>query len=210
MVHRVPFFLPWLYPNLLWRVPSEDKKLYLTFDDGPIPGPTDFVLEILRKFNCKATFFCIGDNVRKHPDVFKRIVDEGHVIGNHTFNHLKGWSTSRKKYVENVNLCEMEFQNSKLETRGPKLFRPPYGRITRNQIKELKEYKIIMWDVLTIDYNKNISSESCLRNSIRATRPGSIIVFHDSLKAERNMTYALPRFIEHFLEQGYSFNSISV
>lgn len=210
MVHRVPFFLPWLYPNLLWRVPSEDKKLYLTFDDGPVPGPTDFVLETLHKFNCKATFFCIGDNVQKHPDVFKKVVAEGHAIGNHTFNHLKGWSTSLAKYVDNVKQCDEVIGGSKLETRDSKLFRPPYGRITRNQIKALQVYKIVMWDVLTIDYNKNVSPHSCLRNSIAATRPGSIIVFHDSLKAERNMTYALPRFIEHFLEQGYSFNPISV
>ena len=208
MVHRVPFFLPWLYPNLVWNIPTDKKELYLTFDDGPVPGPTEFALETLRKYSAKATFFCIGDNVRKHPDLFKKILDDGHTIGNHTFNHLKGWSTSLEKYIDNVNLCENEFRNSRFETRNSKLFRPPYGRITRNQIKALNDYKIIMWDVLTIDYNKSISPESCLQNSIKATRPGSIIVFHDSLKAERNMTYALPRLMEYFIENGFTFNAL--
>jgi peptidoglycan/xylan/chitin deacetylase (PgdA/CDA1 family) len=208
MVHRVPFFLPWLYPNLVWRIPTTKKEIFLTFDDGPIPGPTDFVLETLKKYSSKATFFCIGDNVRKHPEVFWKIVDEGHVIGNHTFNHLKGWSTSVRKYIDNVNQCDGELLSSRLEARGLKLFRPPYGRITRKQINALSEYKIIMWDVLSMDYNKNISTAACLQNSIRATRSGSIVVFHDSLKAEQNMTYALPRFIEHFKEQGYEFKSL--
>ena len=205
MIHRVPFFLPWLYPNLVWKIPTSEKELFLTFDDGPIPGVTDFVLQTLKKYSCKATFFCIGDNVHKHPDVFRKIVEDGHRIGNHTFNHVKGWSTPLPKYIENVKQCDDEFRSSKLEARGSKLFRPPYGRITRKQIKALSEYKIIMWDVLTIDYNKNVSPESCLKNSIKATRPGSIIVFHDSLKAERNMMYALPRYIEYFHKLGYVF-----
>lgn len=207
MVHRVPFFLPWLYPNLIWRILTTDKELFLTFDDGPIPGPTDFVLETLKKYSCKATFFCIGDNVRKHPAIFNKVVQGGHAIGNHTFNHLKGWSTPLLKYVENVKQFDnqLSIDNCKLKI---ELFRPPYGRITQKQINALSEYKIIMWDVLTVDYSKNVSQESCLKNSIRATRPGSIIVFHDSLKAERNMTYALPRFIEHFLEQGFVFKAL--
>ena len=205
---RAPFFLPWLYPDLIWRIPSVEKEIYLTFDDGPIPGPTDFVLETLKKFNCKATFFCIGDNVRKQPDVFKRVVDSGHAIGNHTFNHLKGWSTPTTEYVRNVKLFDeqLKIENCDLKI---ELFRPPYGRITRSQIRSLKDYKIVMWDVLTVDYNKNVSPEACFKNSVAATRNGSIVVFHDSLKAERNMMYALPRFIEHFLEQGYVFKSIT-
>jgi peptidoglycan-N-acetylglucosamine deacetylase len=213
MIHRVPFILPLLYPSLVWKIPTLGKDLFLTFDDGPIPGPTDFVLETLKKYSCKATFFCIGDNVSKHADVFKKVVNDGHVIGNHTFNHLKGWSTSLEKYVDNVKQCEDEFRSryfagTNFEPRNSKLFRPPYGRITRRQVKALKEYKIVMWDVLTVDYNKNLSAEACLQNSIRATRPGSIIVFHDSLKAEKNLTYALPRFIEHFQSQGFSFKVI--
>lgn len=210
MVHRVPFFLPWLFPNLFWRIPTNQKELFLTFDDGPIPGPTEFALETLRKYSCPATFFCIGDNVRKHPEIFKRVIENGHAIGNHTFNHIKGWNTSLESYIENVKQCETEFETSSLDPRASKLFRPPYGRITVKQVRALSVYKIIMWDVLTIDYDKNVSPESCLRNSIRVTRPGSIVVFHDSLKAERNMTYALPRFIEHFLEQGYTFKILPV
>lgn len=223
MIHRVPFFLPLLYPNLVWKIPTQEKELFLTFDDGPVPGPTDFVLDTLKQYSCKATFFCIGDNVRKHPHVFKRAINEGHSIGNHTFNHLKGWSTSLEKYIDNVKQCDIQLRASSFESRVSgtqpshsilntqysRLFRPPYGRITRKQISALNDYRIIMWDVLTIDYNKNLSAEACLKNSIRATRPGSIIVFHDSLKAEKNLTYALPRFIEHFQSQGYAFKAIA-
>jgi peptidoglycan/xylan/chitin deacetylase (PgdA/CDA1 family) len=205
MVHRVPFFLPWLFPNLVWKINTTEKELFLTFDDGPVPGPTDFVLETLQKFNCKATFFCIGDNIHKHPEIFQKVVEGGHAIGNHTFNHISGWNTPVGSYLDNVRQCDLEIQNPEFEIQNSKLFRPPYGRITRNQIKALNDYKIIMWDVLTIDYNKSVSPESCLKNSIRVTRPGSIIVFHDSVKAEGNLMYALPRYIEHFLEQGYSF-----
>jgi peptidoglycan/xylan/chitin deacetylase (PgdA/CDA1 family) len=209
MIYRAPFFLPWLYPNLAWRIPTEKKELYLTFDDGPVPGPTDFALETLAKHSIKATFFCIGDNVRKHPDVFKCILDQGHTIGNHTFNHLKGWNTSLEKYVENVEQCEAELRASNSGPGASRLFRPPYGRITASQIKALSDYRIVMWDVLTNDYDKVKSPETCLKNSIRVTRPGSIIVFHDSIKAERNMGYTLPRYIDHFLNQGYSFNVFS-
>lgn len=209
MIYRAPFFLPWLYPNLVWRIPTEKKELYLTFDDGPVPGPTDFVLEVLAKHSIKATFFCIGDNVHKHPDVFKRVLDQGHTIGNHTFNHLKGWSTSLEKYLENVKQCEAEFRTSNLESRTSNLFRPPYGKITSSQINALNDYRIVMWDVLTNDYDRAKSPEAVLKNSIRVTRPGSVIVFHDSIKAERNMSYALPRYIDHFLNLGYSFNKLS-
>ncbi len=209
MIYRAPFFLPWLYPTLTWRIPTTEKQLYLTFDDGPVPGPTDFVLETLNKHSIKATFFCIGDNVRKHPEVFKSVVAQGHVIGNHTFNHVKGWNTPLNDYVENTTQCDsiVEALNSKPGTTN--LFRPPYGRITRAQIKALSNYRIVMWDVLTHDYDQAKSPEACLKNSIRATRNGSIIVFHDSLKAERNMSYALPRYIDHFLSKGYNFNVLS-
>ncbi|HEY5823698.1 MAG TPA: polysaccharide deacetylase family protein [Cyclobacteriaceae bacterium] len=203
MVFRTPFFLPWFYPQLTWRIPSEEKIIYLTFDDGPVPGPTEYVLDTLNRFNVKATFFCIGDNVRKNPDVFKRILSEGHRTANHTFNHLKGWSTELNTYVQNVRQCEEEL-NKHSPVRS-KLFRPPYGRISRSQIKKLTDFNIIMWDVLTHDYNKTISPQQCLTQSIKATRPGSIVVFHDSLKAERNMSYVLPKYIEHFLSKGFTF-----
>lgn len=205
---RSPFFLPWLYTDLIWRIPTQEKKLYLTFDDGPVPMVTEFVLTELEKAKARATFFCIGDNVRKHPEVFRKIIKDGHAIGNHTFNHLKGWNTPLKTYVDNVKLCDNQLKadNSQLSIQ---LFRPPYGRIKRSQIKALKEYKIIMWDVLAHDYSKNISPDRCLKGSIAATRPGSIIVFHDSLKAEKNMSYALPRFLDHFSNKGFTFEGIT-
>lgn len=209
MIYRAPFFLPWLYPTLTWHIPTTEKQLYLTFDDGPVPGPTDFVLETLSKHALKATFFCIGDNVRKHPGVFKNVVAQGHTIGNHTFNHLKGWDTSLKDYVDNTTQCNSIFEALNIKPGTTNLFRPPYGRITRAQIKALSDYKIVMWDVLTHDYDQTNSPETCLKHSIRATRNGSIIVFHDSLKAEHNMSYALPRYIDHFLSKGYKFNVLS-
>jgi peptidoglycan/xylan/chitin deacetylase (PgdA/CDA1 family) len=209
MVHRTPFFLPLLYPSLTWRIPSASKELFLTFDDGPVAGPTDFVLETLSQAGAKATFFCIGDNVKKHGDLFRKICSTGHGIGNHTFNHINGWKVNSQKYVENVKQCsEIMREHLVADDIGAPIFRPPYGRITRRQITDLSNYNIIMWDVLTIDYNRRLSSEKCLTNSIRATRNGSIIVFHDSFKAERNLIYALPRFINHFASQGFKFNVI--
>jgi peptidoglycan-N-acetylglucosamine deacetylase len=202
--HRTPFFLPYCFPSsLIWRFSPDQRTVYLTFDDGPVPGPTDFVLETLRSFQCKATFFCIGDNVRKHPDVFARIKADGHTVGNHTFNHVNGWKADNEKYIDNIERCE-----SIIERPATRLFRPPYGRITWKQIDSLKNYKIIMWDVLTVDYEKRLSPANCLSNSLRVTRPGSIVVFHDSFKAEKNMTYALPRYIEHLLKAGYDFKVI--
>ena len=209
--HRTPFFLPKLFPSLTWRIQNERKELYLTFDDGPVPGPTEFVLDTLASRNIKATFFCIGDNIRKHPEVFKKIIVQGHCVGNHTFHHLNGWKTNSQKYSENIMLCNEEISKHKptINSQRPiTLFRPPYGRITKKQIQSLSDYKIIMWDVLSVDYNKHLSPEKCLGNTIRATRSGSIIVFHDSYKAEKNLTYALPAFIDHFLAQGFTFHTL--
>jgi peptidoglycan-N-acetylglucosamine deacetylase len=205
--HKTPFFLPLIYPSLTWRIPTTNQELYLTFDDGPVNGPTEFVLETLAKVSASATFFCIGDNVRKHPDVLKKVVTSGHTVGNHTFNHLNGWTTKTTNYIHNTQL----FQEALPALNCPKatLFRPPYGRITRPQIQALlPEYRIIMWDVLSFDYNKNLSAESSLRKTIKAVRPGSVVVFHDSFKAEKNMVYILPRLIDHFAEKGYTFKSI--
>ena len=202
---RNPFFLPWLYPGLTWRMPSEEKALYLTFDDGPVHGPTEFVLDQLARVSAKATFFCIGDNVRKHPDVFERILSEGHAVGNHTFHHLSVWKTPVEEYVADVRQCDEVLGTG---GKNPPLFRPPYGRITRRQVSRLRDHRIIMWDVLTNDYAKALSPEACLRGSLAATRNGSIVVFHDSLKAEKNMTFVLPRYLDHFRSQGYSFRSL--
>ena len=211
MIFRTPFFLPWLYPELVWKADTQEKKIFLTFDDGPVPGPTEFVLQTLKKFNATATFFCIGDNVRKHPDVFAKVVGAGHSIGNHTFNHLKGWNYSTQEYIRNVELCADQFKVAGIRqpaSNDKQLFRPPYGRIKRDQIKALPDYRIIMWDVLTHDYAKSYSPERCLIGSIKTTRPGSIVVFHDSVKAERNMMYALPRYLEHFSDKGFSFEAL--
>jgi peptidoglycan/xylan/chitin deacetylase (PgdA/CDA1 family) len=208
--HRTPAILPFFFPTLTWRIATNEKELFLTFDDGPIPGPTEFVLDILKQRKVGATFFCIGDNVRKHPEIFKQILAEGHAIGNHTFNHLSGWKTARRKYMENIRLCESEILKSiNLPDKNSRyLFRPPYGRIPIGIKKNLPEYRIVMWDVLTHDYDREMPPETCLNKSIEATRNGSIIVFHDSLKAEKNMTYVLPRYIDHFLERGYKFKSL--
>jgi len=216
MIHRIPFFLPWLYPSMRWRMPSQAKEIYLTFDDGPVPGATEFALHTLARFSAKATFFCIGDNIQKHPDIFRKIITDGHAIGNHTFNHLNGWKTKSDQYISNVESCHAEI----LKNFAPgdpgqenfhemKLYRPPYGRITRKQIKGLHDYQIIMWDVLSFDYNKSLAPHNCLLHTVNATRPGSIVVFHDSYKAEKNMAFTLPRFIEHFAERGYSFKAIT-
>jgi peptidoglycan-N-acetylglucosamine deacetylase len=208
---RTPFFLPWFLPALTWRVTTHKKEIFLTFDDGPVPGPTEFVLETLERFNAKATFFCIGDNIRKHPEVFAKVVSGGHSRGNHTFNHLKGWNHSTEKYLQNIELCTNQIAtvSSRQSTVDSRLFRPPYGRITKSQIRSVKQtHKIIMWDVLTQDYRQSLSKENCLLGTLKATRPGSIVVFHDSLKAERNLTYVLPKYLEHFSKEGYIFSAL--
>jgi peptidoglycan-N-acetylglucosamine deacetylase len=205
--YRTPLVFPLLYPSLTWRMQGTAKELYLTFDDGPVSGPTEFVLEALERYSAKATFFCIGDNIRKHPEVFLRVKQHGHAIGNHTFNHLNGWKTQVSHYIENIEQCASEID--KHGHQSDFLFRPPYGRITRQQIGLLKRYRIIMWDVLTMDFNKDIPAERSLKKTIEATRNGSILVFHDSFKAERNLQYMLPRFLEHFSALGYTFKSIA-
>lgn len=203
-LHYSPFWLKALYPNFLWHMPREGKNLYLTFDDGPIPDVTEFVLETLQAYQARATFFCIGDNVRKHPDIFKKVIDHGHSIGNHTYNHLNGWKTSVVTYQENIQKCadQLGFETS--------LFRPPYGRIKRQQAKPLVEQKqkIVMWDVLSGDFSAGITPETCLRKTIHYSKPGSILLFHDSIKAQKNMTYALPKVLAHFSDLGYQFLAI--
>lgn len=202
-------FISYLFPKYVWKIPNSGNKIYLTFDDGPIPDVTEWVLDILKNENIKATFFCIGENIQKHPKVFERIKNEGHVIGNHTFNHLNGWKTNSSNYIENFKKCELEIQ--KTNTQNIKLFRPPYGKISPFQAKEIlnKNYKIIMWVVLSYDFDTKISPQKCLNNVIENTESGSIIVFHDSLKAEQNLRYALPKAIQHLKEKGFEFDVIS-
>ena len=198
-----------VFNNLVWDIPNLDKKIFLTFDDGPIPEITEWVLDILKSEEIKATFFCIGDNIKKHPEVYKRILAEGHQTGNHTFNHLNGWKTETNHYIDNFKLCETECL--KLNTEHSFLFRPPYGKIKPSQTKAIRNlgYKIIMWDVLSYDFDPNIIPEKCLENVISNTEQGSIIVFHDSKKAEKNLKYALPKAIQILKNKGFVFDVIS-
>lgn len=201
---KSPLLLKWYYPSLLWNKSRTEKVIYLTFDDGPIPNVTDFVLKTLKVFNAKATFFCIGDNIVKHPEVFERVKNDGHAIGNHTFNHLKGWKTDNETYLQNTLKCQELTQTN--------LFRPPYGRIKKAQISNLKsqisELKIVMWDVLSGDFDTQLSPEKCYQNVIKHTENGSIIVFHDSLKAFDRLYYALPKVLAYFSEKGFTFSTL--
>lgn len=175
-----------------------EKKIYLTFDDGPIPIVTPWVLETLALYNAKATFFCIGNNVLKHPEIYSEIIKQGHKTGNHTQNHLNGWKVLNKNYFQDIEEC------TKLVRSG--LFRPPYGKIKPSQIKRLKHnYKLVMWDVLSRDYDQSLSVENCHKSVIREAKPGSIVVFHDSIKAESRLRGSLPAVLEHFKKQGYEF-----
>lgn len=206
--YKTPYLLRKLLPGYTWQREAGEKKLYLTFDDGPIPEVTPWVLEQLAIYKAKATFFCVGDNLVKHPEVARLALAQGHVLGNHTFHHLKGWQTSSAEYVENTALCQAELDALQPNHKA-RLFRPPYGRISTAQAAALRQsYELIMWDMLTNDYDATLSPEKCLENAIRHTQSGSIIVFHDSLKAQRNMQYALPRFLGHFSRLGYAFETL--
>ena len=202
---KTPWLLKKIYPQLIWDSDKRDRVIYLTFDDGPIPIVTPAVLNILKQYNAKATFFCIGDNVRKHPDIFEEVKAAGHAIGNHTFNHLKGWKTETQTYLENF------LQADKLL--DTPLFRPPYGRIKRAQIKALKEakpgLKIFMWDVLSGDFDMTLKPEDCLKGVLKYTEAGSMVVFHDSIKAFKRLEYVLPRALEVWSKAGYIFGSLT-
>lgn len=234
------------YPSLLWKKEEASNILYLTFDDGPIPIITPWVLSLLKEYNAKATFFCIGDNVQKHSEIFQQVLAEGHTVGNHSHNHLNGWKTSSQDYIQNVLLAEEEifrqdknpkFQipnsriskqqktvNSKQKTvnrtqipynqepttYNQKLFRPPYGRIRPSQIKKLKKlgYEIVMWDVISLDYDQKKSPEECFQEVVKQVTRGSIIVFHDSIKASKNMMEILPKILKYYKEKGYKFKAV--
>lgn len=201
---KTPWWLRKLYSGLVWRIPEQDKVLYLTFDDGPQPEATPFVLDELKKYNARATFFCIGKNVEGYPPIYKRILLEGHGVGNHTQNHLNGWKTPDKRYLENIRDAATSIDSD--------LFRPPYGRIGVLQSALLRgapfHYKIIMWDVLSADFDLSLTAEQCARNVIRHAGPGSIVVFHDSEKAFGRLRGALPAVLDHFARLGYTFKSI--
>ena len=197
-IEQVPGFVRSLFPEALWRMTPDKKAVYLTFDDGPIPVITPWVLELLERYNIKATFFMVGDNVRKHPQEYNLVVEAGHRVGNHTFNHLKGLFTETVEYIENVEKANALIHSD--------LFRPPHGMLRRSQYRELcKRYRFVMWDLVTRDYSKRLCGEEVLDNVKRLVRNGSIITFHDSLRSESNLKYALPRAIEWLIEQGYTF-----
>lgn len=195
----------WLYPDYLWSMPQHEKKIYLSFDDGPHPLATNFVLDELKKYNAKASFFCIGKNVAAHPDIYRRILLEEHAVGNHTYDHANGWKTADKTYFESIQQAS-KFIDSRL-------FRPPYGRITRFQGKQAAAqlgFTIVMWSVLSADFDTSITPQKCWRNVQRSARNGSIVVFHDSEKAMERMQYALPQTLSYFSERGFAFEKLKV
>jgi peptidoglycan/xylan/chitin deacetylase (PgdA/CDA1 family) len=202
---KTPWWLRQLYPALLWHMPRQEKAVYLSFDDGPHTEVTPFVLDQLKKFNAQASFFCIGKNVQQYPEILTRILEEGHSVGNHTQHHVNGWKTSFSAYLDDVRAAKEHISSS--------LFRPPYGRITRRQAKAVKEMlgkdsRIVMWDVLSADFDINLSGEQCLHYVVRYARPGSIIVMHDSAKAWPRLEYMLPRLLQFFHDKGYDMKAI--
>lgn len=227
---RTPQLIKGIFPNYIWDMPQDQKIIYLTFDDGPTPEVTKWTLNLLKSYNAKATFFCIGNNIQKHPELFTDILNDGHAIGNHTFFHPKGWRTKSDDYVAQViktqDIINNQIANSKLQLSNAtqsqalpaenhqstivKLFRPPYGQITPKQGRHLLNlaYKIIMWDILAFDWMDSLSKQQCAENVLSKTRPGSIVVFHDSVKAAPRMKYALAKTLEYFSQHGYIFKAI--
>jgi peptidoglycan/xylan/chitin deacetylase (PgdA/CDA1 family) len=200
-----------IFSKYVWDLPNHESKIYLTFDDGPTPQITEWVLEQLHQHKAKATFFCIGKNIEAYPSIFIKTMNMGHGIGNHTFNHLNGWKTATDDYSANISLCNNSISNLKSEAKNKKskIFRPPYGKITAKQAKEvLKQgYKIIMWDVLSADFDQTISSDQCLKNVVSNIKPGSIIVFHDSVKAFKNLKYTLPKVLNYLDENNFVYET---
>ncbi len=202
---KIPFFVPFFYPKRIWHFSRTEKTIYLTFDDGPIPEVTPWVLNELKKYNAKATFFCIGKNIEENPTIFRQIVLDGHTVGNHTRNHLNAHKTSDIDYLQDISDAQHYFDTTL------RLFRPPYGKLNSKKTKLLlsKGYKIIMWDVLSADFDQSITEETCLKNVMKNTREGSIVIFHDSKKAAKKLQYVLPKVLAHFSEKGFAFKAIA-
>lgn len=203
-LHKTPSFLFRMFPSLVWRVSTEAKVIHLTFDDGPIPELTSWVLDTLSQFGAKATFFCVGENVKKYPEIFKQVIAAGHSVGNHTFNHLNGWKTDNLTYLKNTLKAD-EVMEQYVQT---DLFRPPYGRMNFRQMRQLKHKRVVMWDVLSGDFSSEIPPEQILEKSIASTVAGSVVVFHDNIKATDNLKFVLPKYLAHFTEQGYTFSAL--
>jgi peptidoglycan/xylan/chitin deacetylase (PgdA/CDA1 family) len=200
---KTPWLLKRFYPLCTWDIRTKEKKLYLTFDDGPHPDATPFILDELKKYNAKATFFCLGKNVAEHPGIYKRILQEGHRVGNHTHDHVNGWAVSDKEYIDNIEEAKKYIDSN--------LFRPPYGRIKKFQILCLRKagFKIIMWDILSADFDDNVSPEQCAINVTKHSKKGSIIVFHDSEKAFSRMKLSLSKTLSFFADKGYNFEVLN-
>ena len=209
-IPKTPSCMMRFFSKYTWCFSRDVKEIYLTFDDGPTPEVTQFVLDELKKYNAKATFFCIGKNILNHPDVFKKIQNSKHTIGNHTHNHLNGWATKNKDYIDNFLQCEHIISKTLDKSTKPKLFRPPYGKIKKSQAKLIlkKGYRIIMWDVLSADFDNSTSNVACLRNVLNNTKNGSIIVFHDSVKASEKLKFVLPKVLKELSEKGFVFKAI--
>ncbi len=189
-------------------MPRSANDIYLTFDDGPVPRLTEYILELLQSHDAKATFFCVGDNVRKYPEVYKKIIDNDHAVGNHTYNHLRGWKTDIKSYIENIRKCDAAISDHLPRGCVP-LFRPPYGQITRRQIRVLRStYRIVMWDVLAYDFDTVASPAESFKKIVKFSCPGSIVVFHDNYKAEKNLRYMLPKYLAYLSKKGYRFKKL--
>jgi peptidoglycan/xylan/chitin deacetylase (PgdA/CDA1 family) len=205
---KTPRLFEIIYPDAVWHAERDKKQIYLTFDDGPVPVVTDYVLDLLAQFEVKATFFCVGENVKKHPDIFKRLIREGHGIGNHTYNHLNGWRVDEDIYLKNIQACTDIFQLAGYES-NHMFFRPPYGKIRRKTIKKLQgNYKIIMWDVLPYDFSDKVDADRCLSKSIKYTKNGSIIIFHDNLRTFETLKLIISQFIATMKEKNYEFCKI--
>jgi peptidoglycan/xylan/chitin deacetylase (PgdA/CDA1 family) len=201
--HKTPRLFEILFPFILWRIKTTEKVIYLTFDDGPIPELTPIILDILNEYNAKATFFVVGDNIQKYPELKDEMLANGHIIANHTFNHLNGWQIKLEDYLTNVDLCE------KILPERNSYFRPPYGKMTWKQAKNVsRSKKIVMWDSLSGDFDSALSPEKCLTASIKSVNQGSIIVFHDNLKVKQKIEYVLPAFLAHFSALGYQFKAL--
>ena len=200
---KTPWIVQKVFSHYTWRYSSEEKTIYLTFDDGPTPEVTDFVLDELKKFNAKATFFCVGENVKRHHQLYERILEEGHAVGNHTFNHLNGFRTKNKQYFENIEHAAAHIHSN--------LFRPPYGKIKKSQGRKLLKdgYQMIMWSVLSGDFDTSVSPEKCYLNVVRYASEGSIVVMHDSKKAKEKIYDCLPKILNYFSKRGYRFNRIA-
>ena len=200
-IEQPPFLYRMFFPGALWRIPTDEKCVYLTFDDGPIPQVTPWVLDTLAGYGVKATFFCTGDNAARNKDIFDSIIAQGHRVGNHTMNHIQGIKVDTPRYLANIERADEHIHSP--------LFRPPHGFMRPSQLAAIKDkYTTVMWDVVTRDYSRKLNGEQVLNNVKRYVRNGSIIVFHDSIKAEKNMRYAMPRAIEWLLENGYSFRTL--